>query len=55
MTFVELGIALILPWGDEFSKHVLNFCFKLDEIVPGYGSIVKKSFLGTAGITLPGT
>ena len=37
---VNLRIILILYCGNEFFKQVLNFCFKLDTIVPRYGSIV---------------
>ena len=48
---VDLRIILILHCGNEFLKQVLNFCFKLDAIVPRYGSIIKRYFLGTVGIT----
>ena len=47
--FVDLIIILILHCGNEFLKRVLNFCFKLDDNVPRYGSTIKRSFLGTVG------
>ena len=53
--FVHLRIILILHCGNEFLKQVLNFCFKLDDNVPRYGSTIKSSFLGTVGITFFGT
>ena len=31
----------MLHSGNEFVKQVLNFRFKLDEIVPRYGSTIK--------------
>ena len=34
---------------NEFLKKVLNFRFKLDDIVPRYGSTIKSSFSGTVG------
>ena len=37
---VNLRIILILYCGNEFFKQVVNFCFKLDTIVPRYGSII---------------
>ena len=49
--FVDLRIILILDCGNEFLKQVLNFHFKFDSIVPRYGNITKRSFLGTSGIT----
>ena len=45
----------MLHCGNEFLKQVLNFCFKLDDNVPRYGSTIKSSFLGTVGITFFGT
>ena len=53
--FVDLRIFLILHCGNEFFNQVLNFCFKLDDNVPRYGSTIKSSFLGTVGITFFGT
>ena len=53
--FVDLRIILILHYGNEFLKQMLNFCFKLDDNIPRYGSIIKSSFLGTVGITFFGT
>ena len=53
--FVDFRIILILHCGKEFLKQVLVFCFKLDDNVPRYGSIIKCFFLGTAGITFFGT
>ena len=53
--FVNLRIILILHCGNEFLKEVLHFCFKLDDKVPRYGSAIKRSFLGTVGITFFGT
>ena len=53
--FVDLRIFLILHCGNEFLNQVLNFCFKLDDNVPRYGSTIKSSFLGTVGITFFGT
>ena len=44
----------MLHCGIEFLKQVLNFCFKLDDIVPRYGSTIKSSFLGTVVITIFG-
>ena len=41
----------MLHCGHEFLKQFLNFHFKLDEIVPRYGSTIKSSFLGLVGIT----
>ena len=37
----------MLHFGNWFLKQVLNFHFKLDDIVPRYGSFRKSSFLGT--------
>ena len=45
----------MLHCGGKFLKQVLNFCFKLDGIVPRYGSARKDSFLGTDGIPFFGT
>ena len=53
--FVNLRITLMLHYGNEFLKQVLNMCFTLDGIVPRYRSTIKSSFLGTAGITFSGT
>ena len=53
--FVDLRIILILNHGNKFLKQLLNFCFKLDDKVPRYGSSIKSFFLGTAGITFFGT
>ena len=53
--FVYLRIILILHCGNEFLKQVLNFCLKLDYNVPGYGSTINSSFIGTTGITFFGT
>ena len=53
--FVDLRIILTLHCGNEFLKQVLNFPFKLDGIVPRYGSTIKSSFLETVGITFFGT
>ena len=53
--FVNLRIILILDCGNEFLKQVLNFYFKLDDIVPSYGSTIKSSFFGAVGITFFGT
>ena len=53
--FLNLRIFLILLFGNEFLKPVLNFCFKLDDNVPSYESTIKRSFLGTVGITFFGT
>ena len=50
--FVDLRIILILHCGNEFLKQVLNFCFKLDDNVPRYGSTI---ILGTVAITFFGT
>ena len=41
----------MLHCGNEILKQILNFFFKLDDIVPRYGSTIKSSFLGTVGIT----
>ena len=49
--FVDLRIILILHCGNEFFKHVLDFCFKSDDNVSRYGNSIKSSFLGTVGIT----
>ena len=49
--FVDLRIILILHCGNKFLKQVLNFCFKLDDIDPNYGSITKSFFLRKVGIT----
>ena len=53
--FADLRIILMLHCGNEFLMQVLNFHFKLDDIIPRYGSIIKSSFLGTVGITFFGT
>ena len=53
--FLNLRIFLILLFGNEFLKPVLNFCFKLDDNVLSYESTIKRSFLGTVGITFFGT
>ena len=45
----------MLHCGNEILKQILNFFFKLDDIVPRYGSTIKSSFLGTVGITFFGT
>ena len=45
----------MLHCGNEFLKQVPDFCFKLNDIVPRYGSTIKSSFLGTVGITFLGT
>ena len=49
--FVDLRIILMLHCGNEILKQILNFFFKLDDIVPRYGSTIKSSYLGTVGIT----
>lgn len=49
--FVDSNIVLMLHCCNGFLKQVLNICFKLDDIVPLYGSTIKISFLGTVGIT----
>ena len=49
--FVDLRIILILHCGNEFLKQVLNFCFKLDDIISRYRRTIKSFFLGTVGIT----
>ena len=41
----------MLDCGNQFLKQVLNFCFKLDDTVPRYGSTIKSSFLVAFGIT----
>ena len=45
----------MLHFGNEFWKQVLNFRFKLDYIVPRYGSTTKSSFCGAAAVTFFGT
>ena len=50
----DLRTISMLHCGNEFLKQVLNFCFKLDDIVPRYGSTMKNSFLGTVQITFFG-
>ena len=42
--FVDLRIILMLHCGNEFLKQVLNFCFKLDDILPRYGSTIKLQY-----------
>ena len=49
--FVDLRIILILHCGNEFLKKVLILRFKLDDNILRYGSAIKRSFLGTVGIT----
>ena len=49
--FVDLRIILMLDCGNQFLKQVLNFCCKLDDNVPRYGSTINNSFLGAVGIT----
>ena len=44
---VNLRIILILYCGYEFLKQFLSFLFKLDDIIPRYGSIIKSSFSAT--------
>ena len=41
----------MLHCGNSFLKQVLDFRFKLDDIVPRYEKSIKSSFLGTVGIT----
>ena len=45
----------MLHCGNEFLKQVLNFYFKLDDIVPRYGNTIKNSFLEKTGMTFFGT
>ena len=45
----------MLHCGNEFLKQVLNLRFKLDGIVPRYGSTIRSFFLGTVGIIFFGT
>ena len=47
--FMDLRIILMSHCFNEFLKKVLNFRFKLDGIVPRYGSTIKSSFSGTVG------
>ena len=41
----------MLHCGNKFLKQALNFCFKLGDIVPSYGSAIKSSFFGRVEIT----
>ena len=45
----------MLHCANEFLKKVLNFRFKLDGVVPRYGSTIKSSLLGKSRITFFGT
>ena len=49
--FVDLRTILIFHCGNELFNQVLNFYFKLDDIVPKYRRIMKSFFLATIGIT----
>ena len=51
---MDLSIILMSHCVNEFLKKVLNFRFKLDDIVPRYGSTIKSSFLGTVEIVFFG-
>ena len=41
----------MLHCGNTFLKQILNFRFKLNDIVPRYEGTLKSPFLGTVGIT----
>ena len=53
-TIVDLKSFHITFLVMNFSSKFLNFCFKMGDRVPRYGSIMKSYFLGTVRITFYG-